>query len=554
MMKTRWLMLALGCALLSTTLAAPAITLQPIGTYQTGFYDEGGSEIPAYDAVTRRGFVVNAGAGTVDVLDLANPAAPAKLRSLDVAAACKLPAGSLPNSVDARLSLVAVAVQAPVKTDPGYVAFFTAFGSNACLGTARVGALPDMVTIAPDGRYVLTANEGEPNDDYSVDPEGSVSVIDFWRLGRPGFVRTADFRRFNGDSARRELLAQGVRLFGKKKDGSLSSVAEDLEPEYIAISDGKAYVTLQEANALAIVDVSGARVERIVGLGLKDHSLPGQGLDPDNGGGSGNVRRVDIENWPVFGMYMPDAIAALQWRGKSYLVTANEGDARDYPGDAAGAGRLAEEIDFRDAAYVLDAAKFPNAAALKANTALGRLTVTRFSGDTDGDGDFDRIQAFGARSISVWDESGKLVWDSGDLLEQETARLFPNHFNAGHTNNTLDDRSDNKGPEPEGLALGQVKGRTYAFVGLERLSAIAVFDVSNPTAPSFVTLAINRDFAQPTNLPCVAPATGPCPNPAAKDLGPEGLEFVPDWASPTRKALLIVGNEVSGTTTVWQVE
>jgi len=132
--------------------------------------------------------------------------------------------------------------------------------------------------------------------------------------------------------------------------------------------------------------------------------------------------------------------------------------------------------------------------------------------------------------------------------------LFPSNFNAGHTTNALDDRSDNKGPEPEGLAVGQVGGRTYAFVGLERLSGIAVFDVSNPTAPTLATLVSNRDFSQAVSQPCVAPATGACPNPAAGDLGPEGLHFVPAWQSPTRKALLVVGNEISGTTTVWQVE
>lgn len=261
--------------------------------------------------------------------------------------------------------------------------------------------------------------------------------------------------------------------------------------------------------------------------------MPGAGLDASDRDGA-----INIAQWPVRGLYQPDAVASVTWRGRTYLITANEGDARDYVG-------FAEEVRPGSSGYVLDPAQFPNAAAIKNNANLGRLNVTRSSGDVDGD--FDRIESFGARSISVWDATGALVWDSGDILEQEAARLFPANFNAGHDDATFDNRSDNKGPEPEGLVLGEVGDRTYAFVGLERLSAIAVFDVTNPTQPAYVTMVINRDFGQPASI-------GGAPNPAAGDLGPEGLEFVPAWLSPNRKPLLIVGNEVSGTTTIWQID
>lgn len=541
-MRSQFIAAAAAFAALAATVAgandAP-LTLTRLSTFQTGYFNQGGSEIPAYDALSRRAFVVNAGAGTIDVLDLRDPAAPVLLRAIDLVAACGLPAGSLPNSVDAKFGIVAVAVQAPVKTDAGQVLFLSAFGQNACLGAVAAGALPDMVRFSADGRYVVAANEGEPNS-YgqadSVDPEGSVTIVDLWRLGRAGFVRQVRFDGFNGATERAALVAAGVRIFGPG-----ASVAQDLEPEYVAISGNDAYVTLQENNAIAVIDLANAKVRRILPLGRKDHAVPGAGLDASDRDG-----RINIANWPVHGLYMPDSIDALRWKGQTFLVTANEGDARDYPG-------YAEEVRAGSSSVVLDAAKFPNAAALKANAALGRLNITRATADADGDGDLDRLEAFGARSVSVWDASGRLVWDSGDVLEQDAAALFPANFNAGHDDPTFDSRSDNKGPEPEGIALGQVGGRTYAFVGLERLSAIAVFDVSDPTQPAYLTMVANRDFSQPTSVTC-ADGVSRCPNPAAGDLGPEGLEFVPAWASPNGRALLIVGNEISGTTTIWQVE
>jgi hypothetical protein len=521
-----------ACGALSVpAVAGPPLTLTPLASFSTGFFAQGGSEIPTYDALSRRAFVVNAGAGTVDAIDLRDPAEPALVRAIDLAGECGLPAGSAPNSVAAKFGLVAVAIQAPDKTQPGHVALLSALGPIRCVGTVPTGALPDMVTISPDGRYVVTADEGEPNSynqPGSVDPEGSVTIIDLWRLGRPDFVRQARFDAFN--ARRAELVASGVRIFGPN-----ASVAQDLEPEYVTIKGRKAWVTLQENNAIAVVDLPSATVERILPLGTKDHSLAGNGLDASDRDGA-----INIASWPVRGMYQPDGVASVTSKGRTYLITANEGDARDYTG-------FAEELRVGNSAYVLDSTRFPNASTLKASGNLGRLNVSRATGDTDGDSDFDRIDVFGARSISVWDEDGKLVWDSGDVLEQEVARRFPANFNAGHDDPTFDTRSDNKGPEPEGIAVGEVGGRTYAFVGLERISAIAVFDVTDPTKPAYVTMAINRDFSQPTNI-------AGAPNPAAGDLGPEGLEFVPAWLSPNRKPLLIVGNEISGTTTIWQID
>lgn len=528
----RLLLAAIGCTftLPAAARGVPEITLSPIGVYESGLFDQGSAEIPSFDVFSRRVFVVNAGDASLDVLDLRNPAQPVRIAQIELGNAGL----GAPNSVATKFGLVAVALQADDKTQPGRVAIYSAF-TLRLLATVPAGALPDMVAFSPSGRYLVAANEGEPNSDYTVDPEGSITIIDLWRFGRAGFVRTADFSRFNSDAERTKLIEAGVRIYGPN-----ASVAQDLEPEYITMPDDQtAFVTLQENNAIAVVDLRNAKVEKILALGLKDHSLAGNELDA-----SDRDSAIAIENWPVFGMYEPDAIDSFKVGGKRYLITANEGDARDYTG-------FAEEIRIGSSGYRLDPTIFPPdvAAALKQNTAIGRLNATRFSGDIDGDGDFDRIQVLGGRSFTIWSDEGELVYDSGSLLEQITAEAYPDFFNASNTDNSRDSRSDNKGPEPEGVVVGEVAGRPYAFIGLERIGGIAVFDLSNPKAPLFKTYVNRRDFTQTPSLNDDEEAS----NPAAGDLGPEGLEFVPAWASPSRKPLLIVGNEISGTTTVWEI-
>ena len=410
------------------------------------------------------------------------------------------------------------------------------------MGTVKTGVLrgedPRIAEIifTEDGRFVLTADEGEPNAAYTIDPPGTVSIIDVTQLGTPGTARKVGFERFNADGQRSKLEREGVRIFGPG-----ASVAQDLEPEYIAVRGNKAYVTLQENNALAIISIDDATVEKIVGLGLKDYSSE-SALDPSDQDGG-----IHIQNWPVYGLYQPDAIHAIPLNGRPYFIMANEGDAREYAG-------YVEALRVNSTAYVLDSFAFPNATALKANTALGRLNVSTASGDLDGDGKFDRIETFGARSISIRDQQGRLVWDSNDLLELLSAQLDNTLtvFNTTNTANSRDNRSDDKGIEPESVVVGDVGGRLYAFVGLERDGGIVVFDVSEPTAPTFVTYATNRKLPRNATggfLACTDAPANDC-----GDLGPEGLTFVPADRSPTGKALLIVSNEVSSTTTIWQVE
>jgi 2',3'-cyclic-nucleotide 2'-phosphodiesterase / 3'-nucleotidase / 5'-nucleotidase len=256
-------------------------------------------------------------------------------------------------------------------------------------------------------------------------------------------------------------------------------------------------------------------------------------------------------------MYQPDAIANFRHGNKHYLITVNEGDAREY--DA-----FAEEERVAD--LTLDPDAFPNAASLQEDGNLGRLTVTTSQGDTDGDGDFDRLYVPGGRSFSIWNaRTGALVFDSGAELEQLLANLLPGEFNANHEeNDSFDNRSDNKGPEPEGVTLGRVNGKLYAFVGLERIGGVLVLNLSDPQNPEFVDYLNNRQFRDAAGepVPTCAKFDPPdsddiedcvLPNAAAGDLGPEGLKFVPAHQAPRGKPLLIVGNEVSGTTTVYQL-
>jgi len=552
-------------ASISAATAAPTLSLVPLGTVKTGpFLDEDprAAEINAFDAVGKRIFVVNPRASGLDVIDASDPADPKidAVPFIDVVAACTdalgtrcpVKPGAEPNSVAIHGNRMAVAVGNAERTDNGHAVFFElrGFAAPRFLAAIEVGALPDMITFTQEGKFALTANEGEPNADYTIDPVGSVSIIEMSRLGTARAVRHVGFERFENRGQRAKLEREGVRIFGPG-----ASVAQDLEPEYIATVGNKAYVTLQENNALAIINIAGATVEKIVGLSLKDHSLEGNALEASDQV-VGNPTR--IQNWPAHGMYQPDAIHAITLQGRTYLITANEGDAREYdpPGLTVG---YVEAVRLNNAGYVLDPVQFPDAAELKVNTALGRLNVSTATGDLDGDGDFDRIDAFGARSVSILDQQGRLVWESGEMFERiaeandlllNPASLTPTLFNTTSTANTRRNRSDDKGVEPESVVVGEVGGRTYAFVGLERDGGIVALDVSEPTTPEYVSYANNRKF--PRN-----PATGAflsCATNDCGDLGPEGLTFVPAAKSPNGKALLIVSNEVSSTTTIWEIE
>jgi 2',3'-cyclic-nucleotide 2'-phosphodiesterase/3'-nucleotidase/5'-nucleotidase len=492
----------------SEALSSSTLSMSVLGTFRT----TGAIEISAYDPCTKRLFSVNSLANRIEVIDISRPGSPVS--------AGVIPLPGVPNSVAVHDGRLAVASEAaPVRTDPGNVKFYDT-STLALLREVQVGAIPDMVTFTPDGKKLLVANEGEPAPDYAFDPEGSVSIIDVSRRGDYA-VKTVRFL------ATTPLVhPESIRIYGPG-----ATMAQDFEPEYMTISDDSktAYVTLQENNAIAIVDISDAKFTSVVGLGFKDHSLPGNGLDPSDKDGA-----IAIANWPVHGMYQPDSIAHFKSRGTNYLITANEGDAREW-------GSYKEEARIKD---LIAAGKIDPASpvlAFGADSKLGRLTVTTKTGDTDGDGDLDELYAFGARSFSIWSTSGAQVYDSGDDIEQRVAAANPAAFNADQTAPPgFDTRSDNKGPEPEGIAVGKVHGHTYAFVGLERVGGVVVYDVSNPRAPQFVTYVNNRNFSAPTAA-------------TAGDLGPEGLLFIEGSDSPTHRPILVVSNEISGTMTMYDL-
>lgn len=479
-----------------------------------------GSEIPAYDAASKRLYVV---AGpVVEYYDVSTSGTLTLAGNITPGFTPPSNTTPVPNSVSIKNGILAVGYAVVNNTtaaqDTGRLSLYTA-ATGAFIKAVKVGFLPDMVAFTPDATKILTANEGEPNSynqGNSFDPEGSVSIVDISNGAANATVQQASFTIYNGQEA--TLRSQGIRIYGPG-----ASASQDFEPEYITFSnDGQtAYVTLQENNAIAVLNIATSTFTNLMPLGLKNHNLAGNGMDASDQDVAPN--KINIQNWPVSGMYQPDAIASYTIGGQTYLVTANEGDSRAYTG-------FSEEIRVGAAGYVLDPTTFPNAAVLKQNANLGRLQLTNATGDTDGDGDFDRIDALGARSFSIWNTAGTLVYDSGDQLETITAAKSPNLFNSDGASGSFDTRSDNKGPEPEGVAIGFLSGKPYAFIGMERTGDIMVYDISVPASPVFI---------QYINTP--------------EDLGVEGLIFVKAEDSPTTRPLVITSSEVSKTTTIYEI-
>ncbi|WP_413165445.1 choice-of-anchor I family protein [Capilliphycus salinus ALCB114379] len=531
---------------LATSATAATLKLEPIGTFSTGVFDDEAAFISAFDPFTSNLFVTNRSNQSVDILNLSNPMNPFKIGEVIIPDLNPDLFGNVLHvrsfSYDTQ-SLFAVSVENVNRQDNGSLLFFNADGSlfNGSLdnSSVMVGPLPDMFAFTPDGKKILTANEGEANDEYTIDPEGSVSFIDLDNLfaGLAPTETKIGLTDFNeGGSKADKLIGEGIRIFGPN-----ATVAEDLEPEYITISeDGKkAWVSFQENNAIGLLDLETREFTEIVGLGYKDHSLPGNGLDV-----SDRDDGINIKNWPIFGMYQPDEIASYTANGKTYIVIANEGSGREFDG-------YNEEVRAED--LTLDPDAFPE--DILDEDKLGRLTVTNATGDTDGDGEFEELYTFGGRSFSILDENGNIIFDSGDQFEKITAKLFPEYFNADNSENNFDNRSDNKGPEPEGVTIGQLGGRTYAFIGLERIGGIMTYDITDPYNPSFVSYDNNRDFSVEFDEDEEGePAPTPEQLAAVGDLGPEGLLFIDAKNSPNGKTLLIATNEVSGSTTIYSVE
>lgn len=489
---------------------AQNISVTELGRYTDG--REGACEITAYNAATKRIFITNAATDSIDIVDINDPAMPVALGGVDVT----LYGGGINSIADLNNGYFAAAIEDTVKQDSGKIVFFNTNGTY--VSHVKVGALPDMITMTKDGNKVLVANEGEPDADYVVDPEGSVSIIDI--SGGVTNLTQAHVTHINFTNAPTTIPG------ALKKPNTTWAV--DLEPEYITTNSTStiAAVVCQENNAVILIDLVNNSVLAYKGLGFKDHSLAGNGFDASN-----EDNGINIQNWNVKGAYQPDAITSFEIGGNTYFATANEGDARDYDG-------YSSEVRIKD--LTLDPTAFPNAATLQSDAELGRLkTFTAdMIGDTDGDGDVDELYSYGARSFSIWDATGSLVWDSGDAFEKYIEANHAAFFNCNDGKaSKSDSRSDDKGPEPEAVTIGQIGTKTFAFIGLERQGGIMIYDVSVPTAPVFETFI--HSFNTTTGV--------------MTDIAPEGLVFVPASESHTNTNLLIASHEVSGTTTIYQI-
>ncbi|MCA9238423.1 MAG: choice-of-anchor I family protein, partial [Planctomycetales bacterium] len=490
------------------------------------------AEIGAFDAQTARVFATG-----INGVNVVHAATGARVGAIECAP------GTSATSVACHDGVVAVAWAAVDRTQHGWIEFYAA---ATCEPLARcpAGHNPDMLAFTRDGRRLASANEGEPTDDYQTDPVGSITVVDLPSDGDWSHVvvRQINFDEFNDQ--RDELRAQGVRIFAPSVShpDSQATVAEDLEPEYLALSDDgdHAWVTLQENNAIAELDLAAGRVTAIHPLGLKRFCATSAvaggvrrnrvelvGLDVSDQDGGFRLRDL-----PVFGLYDPDAVVEVQHDGATYLLTANEGDARKYPGftEQCRVGELATHQHPVDPQ--LDA-QIP----ADQHGHLDRLMVSEHAGDLDGDGDIDQLCTFGGRSFSVWRVSPggqlELAFDSGCDFERILAETTPERFLHNGVDACIDDRSPFSGPEPEGLVVGQVGSRRLAFISLERASGVMIYDVTNVESPEFCRY-----------LPPHVDEQG-C------DIAPEGLIFIAPADSPAGQATLVVCNEVSGTLTAY---
>lgn len=476
------------------------------------------TEVITYDSASKRLFTTSAIQKRVDIVDFSNPDSAFRINSIDMT-----PYGGL-TSIASFNGIIAAASPNANEQLNGSVVFFDKNGTF--IKQVTVGALPDMITFTHDGKKLLIGNEGQPNDAYTVDPEGTVSIIDIAggiaNLTQAN-VKTLDFTRFNTNET--ALLTSGIR-----KAKSTSTLSQDIEPEYITISDDnkKAWVTLQENNAIGEIDLATDSIVSIWAMGTKNMNTMGNGFDAiDNNG------VAHLSNWPVKAFYMPDAIANYKVGNETFIVTANEGDEKEYAG-------LNDRTTVGNVNTKLDSVIFPHAAWLKLPHILGRFRITNLNGDTEKDGDYDELYTVGGRSFSIYNVATKQqVYDSKsdfELILSQHPKFAP-LFNANHEDNALKGRSHSKGTEPEAVTIGKIWDKQYAFIGLERMGGVMVYDITNPAAPVFVNYNNTRTLST-----------------YGGDQGPEITLFISGDKSPNGKPYLLVSNEISGTVTVFEVK
>lgn len=501
--------------------------LTKLSAYETS--TEGGSEIVAYDTTSKRMFTTNGENNAIDIIDISDVLNPTHISSIELDSY-----GTGVNSVAVKNGVVAVAVQngndtVGKKQLKGSVVLFDTDGTHQ--QTIEAGYLPDMVTFNEDGTKIIVANEGEPNDDYSVDPIGSIGVAT---------IATGAYTDISFSSTVLTDATDGTAV--RLGDTPSNNKAQDIEPEYITVSGNYAYVTLQENNAMAKVNLTTNTLAYVKSYGAKSwEASSGNTLDIEEEG------VITMKSYTgLFGLYQPDSIASYTVNDSTYLVTANEGDGREYlyaidamdeddcdskGGDDWDDGEcLKESLNDEKKISKLDL----DASIASEYTDENDLKVMVDLGDTDNDGDYDKLYAYGARSFSIWNANGDIVWDSGDEIAKKVAELQPTLFNKDE--DEMDGRSGNKGAEPEALTVGTIGDKTFAFIGLERQDAIMVYDITDPAEPIFSDYIITSSDGK----------TG--------DISPEGMKFITANESPNGKNLLLVSFEVSGSTVIYEVK
>lgn len=514
-----------------------ALSMELAGRYTSGGFsvDGGVMEIVAYNTANKHAYAVNGQSGKLAVIPMGKLNNTGNVADLtgtefDVRAAVALAEsgfayGDMTSvAVSPDGNTLAVALQAEDYSSPGRVAFFACNqdGTLNLKGLAATGVQPDMVTFA-DNNTALTADEGEPRKGYTspaVDPKGTVTVITLSDLK----ADVIDFTKYDTPSARLSLVNGNVVL----KKGAAPSV--DLEPEYIAILGSKAYISLQEANAIAVLDIASREIKGIWSAGFEDYGIVP--VDIDKGDGTYAPKTYQ----GLMGIRMPDGIKAFSANGKNYIATANEGDSRDWDG------------------YLNETEMGKGEASPNGNVPSGAVSdkVVYFMTP-----DYDGLKSgtdylFGGRTFTIFEaaDSGlKEVFTSKNELEAKTAFYLPDYFNSSNDNAKKDNRSGKKGPEPENVTTGMVNGRNYAFVALERPGGIMVYDVTEPAKAAFVNYINTRDFTKtvPGSEDGDKLVTG-------GDAAPEGLEFISAEQSPTGQPLLTAACEVSGTVAVYQLK
>lgn len=478
--------------------------------------DGGSAEIVVYNTMKKVAYAVNGVKGTLDQIPMNGLTSGESVQNLE---GTEIDVKSLVEGKDKDFNYgdmtsvvvspdgtrVAVALQDADYTKTGRAVLFT-YGEDGSLSLEKMavtGVQPDMITFNEDGTLVLTANEGEPRNGYTAsgakDPAGSVSVI----TAADGSVMTVGFESF--DSQRETLTAAGVVI----KINTKPSL--DFEPEYITVVGSKAYVSLQEANSIAVLDLNTKAFTGVYSIGFEDYSKVAIDLDKNDKTYSAKT----YEN--IKGIRMPDAISSFTASGKTYLVTANEGDSRAWPLEDIGSTKAESDTNEKETDDIVwfDGKQYD-----------GLETGTDY--------------LFGGRSFSVFEvtENGlEEVYDSGSDFEKLTNDNLADNFNCSNDKKKIDNRSGKKGPEPEGITTGTVNGKTYAFIALERIGGIMMYDVTNPENVTFVNYINSRDFSEDIK----------------NDVSPEGMAFVAAENSPTGKALLVAANEVSGTVSIYEL-